>query len=123
MLISSYVQLVDELVIDHHGVQRLDTLSYFFAGGGAYTQPRAVKATHPQATITVAEIDPVVTEVARQKLYLDSNGMTIVHRDARMALQHSVPGSFDVIVTDAFHDIAVPYHLVTRSSWRWLHRD
>lgn len=114
MLISSYVQLVDELVIDHHGVQALDTLNYFFAGGGAYTQPRAVRSMHPQATISVAEIDPVVTELARQALYLDSTDMTIMHRDARMALQQTVPESFDVIVTDAFHDIAVPYHLVTQ---------
>jgi spermidine synthase len=37
----------------------------------------------------------------------------LVHADARVALQRS-PRTFDVIVGDAFTDITVPEHLVTR---------
>jgi len=112
LLVAPYVHAMDELVRDHFEDTR--ELRYFFAGGGAYTHPRAVQAATPQAEIHVAELDAAVTEVARQQLYLDPHGMTIHHLDARPALAAYPEKHFDVIVGDVFHDIAIPYHLVTR---------
>lgn len=43
------------------------------------------------------------------------------HSDARQALRAEPQGYFDVIVGDVFHDIAVPYHLVTREYAELLH--
>lgn len=114
LLLAPYVQLMDELVLDHWQDAPPEGLSFFFAGGGAYTQPRAIKSLYRDARITVAELDANVTEVAREQLFLDDRDMTIHHADARVVLQQMQDKQFDVIVTDVFHDIAVPYHLVTR---------
>ena len=113
MLISPYVHLMDELVLDHFTDAEDQPLRYFFAGGGAYTQPRAVQSLYPNAQITVAELDEAVTETARKDLYLNTDGMQIYHEDARVALNRLQDKQFDIIVTDVFHDIAVPYHLMT----------
>ncbi len=67
-----------------------------------------------QAQITVAELDATVTEFARDQMAVDTQSMTIIHNDARTVLYRQQQRQFDVIVTDAFHDIAIPYHLVTR---------
>ena len=113
MLISPYVHLMQELVGRHFDTTRQTRLSYFFAGGGSYTQPRAIKTEHPEASVTVAELDPLVTRTVEQFLYVDSAAFDIHHGDARAVLFRQPDASFDVIVTDAFHDIAIPYHLVT----------
>ncbi len=113
MLISPYVHLMDELVRQHFAAEQLDELRYFFAGGGSYTQPRAIRHQTPGAAVTVAELDPLVTEIAARDLYVDPAEFEIHHGDARSLLFHRQPGEFDVVVTDAFHDIAIPYHLVT----------
>jgi spermidine synthase len=104
---------MDELVVNHFGEARKG-LRYFFAGGGSYTQPRAVKAFDPQAQITVAELDPVVTETVREYMTVVTTDMRVLHGDARVTLNRLPEEYFDVIVTDAFHDIAIPYHLVTK---------
>jgi spermidine synthase len=88
-------------------------LSFFFIGGGAYTLPRAVQALYPEAKVTVSELDPAVTAVARQQFYVDTSSMDIHHTDARMVLSRDQESKYDVIVADAFHDIAIPPHLVT----------
>lgn len=111
---TSYVELVDELLRARGG--SAEAFSAFFIGGGAYTLPRAWSAAFPRAALTVAEVDPAVTRVAREHMWLDAApNLTIEHEDARMLLQ-SMPSQrqFDVIVGDAFHDISVPAHLVTR---------
>jgi predicted membrane-bound spermidine synthase len=113
MLISPYVHLMDELVLDHFDDVPDQALRYFFAGGGAYTQPRAVQTLYPNAQITVAELDKAVTDMAKKDLYLNTDGMDIYHEDARVVLNRLSDQQYDVIVTDVFHDIAVPYHLVT----------
>ncbi len=114
LLISPYVHLMQELATRHYAAERRDRLAWFFAGGGAYTQPRAIRALTPAAAITVAELDPLVTRLAAERLYVDPAEFTIHHGDARTVLWREPPQSYDVIVTDAFHDIAIPYHLVTR---------
>ena len=113
MLISPYVHLMQELINQHYEPSELSELHYFFAGGGSYTQPRAIKHSTPAAAVTVAELDPVVTRTVAHKMYIDPAQFDIHHGDARATLYRQQPAAFDVIVTDAFHDIAIPYHLVT----------
>lgn len=87
--------------------------SAFFIGGGTYSVPRAWRdrGTGP---IAVSEIDPEVTRAAIKGFWFDPEGIEIIHQDARFALQVREEARFDVIVGDAFGDIAVPEHLVTR---------
>jgi len=113
LLIAPYVHAMDELVRLQFGERYGSGLSYFFAGGGAYTQPRAVVAQSPDSRVTVAELDPLVTRTAGEELYLQAEQMRIVHDDARRVLQQE-RASYDVIVGDVFHDVAIPFHLVTR---------
>ncbi|MDH5217326.1 MAG: fused MFS/spermidine synthase [Gammaproteobacteria bacterium] len=113
LLISAYLQLMGELVRTHFSPSAINHLAYFFGGGGAYTQPRAVRALYPEAHVSVAELDPKVTEIAQQHMFVDTKDMHVMHMDARAALQRS-QRKYDVVVTDVYHDISVPYHMVTR---------
>jgi len=113
MLISPYVHLMAELALRSNPAADRPR-RYFFAGGGAYTLPRGLLTLDPAAELLVAELDPLVTETAVKRLYLDPQRMEIVHADARVALGRLPPGRFDVVVADAFHDISLPYHLATR---------
>lgn len=87
--------------------------SAFFIGGGSYSIPRAWAETGVDARVTVAEIDPAVTEIAARDFWFDPATADIRHIDARLALAAD-PTRYDVIIGDAFTDIAVPAHLVTR---------
>ncbi|MCW0233348.1 MAG: fused MFS/spermidine synthase [Ferrovibrio sp.] len=93
----------------------------YFIGGGAFTLPRAWAARYPDASLTVAEIDPAVTHMATQAMWLDpaAPGLQIRHADARRLLA-SLPAqpTFDLVLGDAFHDYAIPAHLVTREFHR-----
>lgn len=118
LLYSPYIQFVDEFArgrfpLDFPGVD----FAAFFIGGGGYSLPRSWAATVDGARLVVAEIDPAVTAAAREHMWLDPGRpeLEIHHRDARALLQ-SLPRTptFDVIFGDAFHDISVPTHLVSR---------
>jgi spermidine synthase len=112
-LVSPYVEMHDVLARLHIGDKT--PFRAFFVGGGAYTLPRAWSAARPDAEIIVAEIDPAVTKAAVDLLWLKpSRRIRPVHQDARVALAHAGRGRFDVIIGDAFHDIVIPPHLVTR---------
>jgi spermidine synthase len=106
---SEYSAMLDELGRLRMGDREF---SSFFIGGGSYTVPRAwaARGTGP---ITVAEIDPAVTETAARDFWFDPASAEILHGDARRVLAEN-PRIFDIIVGDAFTDIAVPAHLVTR---------
>ncbi|NOZ10126.1 MAG: hypothetical protein GXP09_03645 [Gammaproteobacteria bacterium] len=114
MLIPPYMHLMDELILGHFEAKHTSNLAFFFAGGGSYTQPRAVQELYPEAHITVVELDPLVTRVAEDNLYLNTSGMRVFHRDTRVILNALQRERFDVIVGDVFHDISIPYHLVTQ---------
>lgn len=86
--------------------------SSFFIGGGTYSVPRAWQARNT-GPITVAEIDPEVTLTAMDQFWLKPDSMSILHEDARRALQKRPLARYDVIVGDAFSDIAIPVHLIT----------
>lgn len=110
---SGYIELTDRVIRARLGGRR--DFSAYFIGGGAYTLPRGWRARYPEAALTIAEIDPEVTRMARDRLWLVSAAdMRILHQDARVALARRPTGArYDVIIGDAFRDISVPAHLVT----------
>lgn len=114
---SPYIHFVDEVTRVSFGDKAFNA---FFVGGGAYTLPRAWQSRQPNSQLTISEIDPVVTQMAIEKLWFTPSDKTsIIDRDARFTLQSLVrdspntEGKFDIIFGDAFHDIAIPPHLVT----------
>ncbi len=111
LLASPYLHLVDEIALRRFPE---GPSAAFFVGGGGFTLPRAWQARWPDARLTVAELDPLVTEVAEQALWFEPGQETrILHSDGRVALRET-SGRFDVVFGDAFHDIAIPQHLITR---------
>ncbi len=123
---SSYLQLTDRLLRERlgHRLGEQGAFDAFFVGGGAYTLPRAWAARYPAADLSVAEIDPAVTRIARRELWLAAGpALRVAHGDARRVLR-DLPDSrrFDVVVGDAFHDISVPQHLTTREFAALLRR-
>lgn len=84
----------------------------YFIGGGSLTLPRAWTRDGARPGLVVAEIDPQVTRMAARDFDVDPSRFTVVHADARARLASL--GDFQVIIGDAFTDIAVPAHLVTR---------
>ncbi len=109
VMFTEHAAMLDALPLMRMG--RKDFMS-FHIGGGTYSVPRAW-ADRGITGITIAEIDPEVTAVAESQFWFDPATAMIVHGDARVALKRS-DQRFDVIVGDAFTDIAAPEHLVTQ---------
>ena len=70
-----------------------------------------------------AEIDPAVVSIARDPssftfLADAAAPITVVVGDGRLELERVAPGSFDLLVLDAFSSDAVPVHLLTVESFR-----
>ena len=107
---SPYVALIDELAQRRFGES--GPKAAFFIGGGAYTLPRAWAARWPSSALTVSEIDPAVTAMAQERLWVDPAEFTVRHADARVALADEAQ-RFDAIIGDAFADISIPPHLVS----------
>ena len=87
----------------------------FFLGGGGYTFPRWVQERFPGSRCDVAEIDPNVLEACHQAMGLprDTPIRTMLN-DARVVVDQMSPDRrYDLIIGDAFSDLAVPWHLTT----------
>jgi MFS family permease len=112
-LIYPYEKLYQQVVESSFPKGR--SISSFQIGGGTYSFPRYLAANYDARSV-VAEIDPEVTEVGRSHLGLkDSPEIEIVHEDARLALRERPQEErYDLVLGDAFNDIAVPYHLTTK---------
>lgn len=83
-------------------------------GGAAYSYPKHYLASYPEATIDVVEIDPAVTDLARQFYNLkDDPRLQIFHQDARIFL-NTARDSYDAIFFDAFNSETIPFHLTTQ---------
>lgn len=103
-------------ILDALAIARMEGRAFnaYFIGGGTYSLPRAWAATGARADITVAEIDPAVTEVAAEQFWFDPATARVLTEDARRALLTRPDARYDLIIGDAFTDIAVPPHLITQ---------
>jgi spermidine synthase len=111
--IYPYEQLYAEMVDAKYGHKR--PVSAFAIGGGTYTFPQYLERYHHGHTI-VAEIDKDVTKVAHEQFGLrDSPGIENIQKDARPVLEDRPKSElYDMVLGDAFGDIAIPYHLTTK---------
>lgn len=92
-------------------------------GGAGYTFPRDYLRSYPNATIDVVEIDPGMTQIARDHFRLDDNPrLNIIHEDGRVFLNRS-DARYDAIFVDAFGSLfSIPYHLTTIEAVRNIER-
>src|SRR6056297_1089808 len=110
VMFSDYAAMLDGIARMRMGDR---PFSAFFVGGGTFSIPRAW-ADRGIGPLTVAEIDPAVTQIAARDFWFDPQSATVLHEDARRALLIRPEARYDVIIGDAFTDIAVPPHLVTQ---------
>ncbi|MBI5187991.1 MAG: fused MFS/spermidine synthase [Nitrospirae bacterium] len=130
-LIHSYVSLQNPLHIEYE-YERIyaEVLKWRFEkdagfrsltiGGGGYTFPRYMEVFYPNADIDVVEIDPEITRVVYKYLGLSQD--TRIHSyntDGRWFVMNC-KDRYDVIFTDAYNDLSIPYHLTTKEFARQL---
>jgi len=85
-------------------------------GGAGYDYPKDFLNQYKEATMDVVEIDPKVTELARQYFRLADNPcLTIFHEDGRIFLNRNQK-KYDAVFIDAFNSYVVPHHLTTRET-------
>jgi len=86
-------------------------------GGGAYVGPVDFLKRFPKSKMTVVEIDPKVTETAKNyfRLKVDPR-LSIIHADGRIFLNNNHE-KYDAIYGDAFSSFySIPFHLTTREA-------
>jgi spermidine synthase len=124
-LIHSYVCLEDPLHIEYE-YERIysDVLKWKFKkdenfksltiGGGGYTFPRYMEVVYPRAQIDVVEIDPEVTNIVYKHLGLSADTrIKSFNTDGRWFVMNCKE-KYDLIFTDAYNDLSIPYHLTTK---------
>lgn len=86
-----------------------------FVGLGGGAMPMYARQVMPAAHIDVVEIDPVIVDVAQRWFGFVPDDRMVVHTgDGRAFIENAAPGTYDLIVLDAFSDDEVPYSLTTR---------
>jgi MFS family permease len=89
-------------------------LDIVFIGGGGFTLPRWLEATRPGSHAEVLEVDGELVEFDKEHLGLrTSPALQVSVGDARIEMLEVETDSADVVVGDAFGQMAVPWHLAT----------
>jgi predicted membrane-bound spermidine synthase len=130
-LIHSYVSLDNPLHIEYDYEKiYAEVLKWMYEpekpfkslsiGGGGYTFPRYMELSYPKAHIDVVEIDPEITRVVYKYLGLPRDTrIRTFNTDGRWFVMNCKE-KYDIIFTDAFNDLSIPYHLTTREFVRQL---
>jgi spermidine synthase len=85
-----------------------------YVGLGGGSMPMHAREILPLASIDVVEIDPRIVEVAQQYFGFRPDPSLRVHvGDGRAFIEATPPGSYDLIVLDAFSDDEIPFSLTT----------
>ncbi|MCX8021746.1 MAG: fused MFS/spermidine synthase [Syntrophorhabdaceae bacterium] len=132
-LIHSYVCLENPYHIEYEyeriyadvlkwKLKKDDAFKSLTIGGGGYTFPRYMEVYYPNSKIDVVEIDPEVTRIVYSHLGLPKNTrIRTFNEDGRWYVMNCKE-KYDVIFTDAYNDLSIPYHLTTKEFMMQLKR-
>lgn len=85
-------------------------------GGGSF--PKRLHRDFPQVTVDVADIDPMVIDVATRYFQVPKNTrMHLYAKDGRRFIQET-DAKYDLIFLDAYNSDTIPFHLTTREFYR-----
>ncbi len=86
-------------------------------GGAGYSYPKDFLRNYSESTLDVVEIDPQLTEIAKQYFSLSENPrLHSIHEDGRIYL-NTTEKKYDVIYGDAFSSkYSIPFHLTTQEA-------
>lgn len=86
-----------------------------FAGLGGAAMPMFMRHHYPDANIDIAEIDPMVEEVARKYFgFKPDERMKVRVKDARTYIRTAdAKKKYDLIFLDAYNNNSIPFHLTT----------
>jgi len=85
-----------------------------FVGLGGASMPKFFRHHYGEATIDIAEIDPVVVEVAKKYFqFAEDERMKVYVKDGRVFLSKS-DKKYDLIFLDAYNTASIPFHLTTK---------
>ncbi|MBM6775460.1 spermidine synthase [Olsenella profusa] len=102
---------VIERLVAARGASRERPLRVMVMGGGGYSLPKYLAAFVPAVRTDVVEVDPAITQLARERFFLDEClERTGAEKDGRLrlvtgdawAFLHAAEDPYDVIVNDAF---------------------
>jgi spermidine synthase len=90
-------------------------------GNAGGTTARALAAEYPGIDIDAVELDPVVTQLARQYMGLDAiPNLQVITADGREYLETSAQ-RYDLIVVDAYRTELIPFYLATQEFFSLVH--
>jgi len=91
--------------------------SALMIGGCIYTYPRDFIKNFPEARMDIVEIDPAMTQIAKDYFYFnDSPAFSFFYQDGRIFLNDN-KREYDVIFNDAFNSSSsVPFQLATKEA-------
>lgn len=111
-LVYEYTKFYD--LVEHF---KPDFEKALLLGGAAYSYPKYYLEKYPEKKLDVVEIDPRLTEIAKEHFKLKDNpNLRIFHEDARIFLNKNKE-KYDVIFGDAFgSQLSIPFHLATKEA-------
>ena len=86
--------------------------------GGSFT--RVLNAYYPDLQVTGVEIDPAVTQMAKDYMDFSDLKVTMADADARAFLLKDA-ATYDLIVLDTYHAASLPAHLATQEFFDLTH--
>ncbi len=93
-------------------------------GGAGYSFPKDYIKKYPGKEIDVVELDPQMTQIARDHFRLqDAPALRIFHQDGRIFLNTAETGKYDAVFLDAFSSLFnMPFQLTTIEAVRQIDR-
>ena len=85
-----------------------------FVGLGGASMPKFFRHHYPEANVDIAEIDPVIVEVAQKYFQYKPDAKTKIYvKDGRIVLS-KIKKKYDLIFLDAYNTRSIPFHLTTK---------
>jgi spermidine synthase len=92
-------------------------------GLGGASMPKFFRRYYPEATMDIAEIDPMVVEVAKKYFeFIEDPRMKVYVKDGRVFLSKSEK-KYDLIFLDAYNTNSIPFHLTTKEFMEEVRRN